>query len=253
MRLFVFLFLLAKIARLNVASAAAPAAAPAATTHLDSITCEMEATDNTFGSEASFEASEDDDDEWNCVDESDTLYDLDGEWTHIFDDYNVKSGVTTFTFRGVDIIPELDLIYGLPTIYVYNNSEIELVHTNEDEDEDEDRRKLAVPTSGELEVMVVRVTDSSGEQPSLNGTDIANRIFGTVGDMSSLKSQMGECSGDQLTLTASTRTADLLDGVLELPIEVNVADFSDAERKYMEKVVNNKLKLLGYNVRSCKF
>ena len=238
MRLFVFLLFLAKIARLNVSLAAA------ATTQRDSITCEMESTDNTFSSEQSFEASVDTEDEWNCVDESDTLYDLVGDWKGIFDDYHVQSGVTSFTFRGVSVLPETDPVYSLPTIVVNHNSEIELVHG---------RRKLLVPVFGELEVMVVRVTDNSGEQPRLNGAEIANRVFGTFGDMSSLKSQMGECSGDQLTLTASTRTADLLDGVLELPIEVNVADFSDAERKYMEKVVNNKLKLLGYNVRSCKF
>ena len=92
MRLFVFLLLLAKIVRLNVALVAA------ATTHRDSIACEMESTDNTFSLEQSFEASVDVKDERNCIDESDTLYDLDGEWKHIFDNYHVQSRVTTFTF-----------------------------------------------------------------------------------------------------------------------------------------------------------
>ena len=131
---------------------------------------------------------------------------------------------------------------------------------DDDVDDDDDnsggRQLSSGRTSGELEVLVVRVTDASGEEPRLDRHDISNRVFGTFGDMGSLKSQMGACSGDQLKLTPSTRDDDdennIRDGVLELSIDVNVSDFDNSQRKFLEKAVNNKLKTEGYSVRSCE-
>jgi len=244
MKLFIFHLLLANIVSLNVALA------QAVSPFTDSITCEMEVTEYTFSSEESFEDSVGTEDEWNCVDESDTLYDLKGDWKRILVDFHVHSGESAFNFRNVSILPEVG-VHSLPTIVVNHLSEIELV--SEGVGDGHTGRKLLVRTFGELEVLVVRVTDNSGEQPRLNGAEIANRVFGTFGDMASLKSQIGDCSDYQLNLTASTRTADIVDGILELPIEVNVADFGNLERKYLEKVVNQKLISEGYNVRSCKY
>jgi hypothetical protein len=213
----------------------------------DTIVCEMQATDSTF---ISYSAESSDNmeeyDEWNCIDDNDILYDLDGDWERMLDEHIVISGETMVTFTGVTILPETDPIYSLPHIVVDANSKFSFF-------DEVEQRRLSMPTSGEFEVLVVRVTDASGVAPSMNASDISNRVFGTSTDMDSLKSQMGACSGNQMDLIPSTRKAEIIDGVLDLSIDVNVSGFAGSQRKFLEKVVNAKIADKGYAVRSCKY
>jgi hypothetical protein len=214
----------------------------------DTIICEMQSTDSTF---ISYSAESSDNmeeiEEWNCIDAEDNLYNLGGGSERLFDEHIVISGQTMVTFSGVTIKPETD-VYHLPEIVIDANSQFDFF-----DEVDGEQRRLRVPTSGEFEVLVVRITDASGEAPSLSATEISNRVFGTSTEMDSLKSQMDACSGNQMHLIPSTRESEIQDGVLELSINVNVADFDGSQRKSLEKVVNDKIKDKGYVIRSCEY
>jgi hypothetical protein len=225
------------------------------------IKCEMQSTDYTFVSLGAGDSLEnlEETEEWNCYGDDDILYDLAGMWERIFSEHTVISGETTLLFSYITIIPEADPIYGLPQIVIDENSEIELV--NDDSGglvtaaatTDDGSTTLSVPSiSGEREVLVVRVTDASGVAPNMNRTGISNRVFGIFGEVDSLKSQMGACSGNQLQLMPSTRTSDIIDGVLELTINVNVTDFDNSQRKFLERAVNDMLLFKAYSIKSCK-
>jgi hypothetical protein len=263
MKLFVFLLLLLAIAtRLN-AVVAATLTVLASSSNAYSIKCEMQSTDDTFVSYAAGESFDnmEETEEWNCYGDDDILYDLAGMWERIFSEHIVISGKTTILFSRVTVAPGVDPVYDLPKIVIDENSEIELVNDDGNsglvkataEATTESSTTLSVPSiSGEPEVLVVRVTDASGDAPNMNRTEISNRVFGIFGEVDSLKSQMGACSGNQLQLMPSARTSDIKDGVLEVTINENVADFDDSQRKSLEKVVNDKLLNEGYRIKSCE-
>eukprot|EP00537_Pseudo-nitzschia_pungens_P012534 CAMPEP_0172385886 /NCGR_PEP_ID=MMETSP1061-20121228/3496_1 /TAXON_ID=37318 /ORGANISM="Pseudo-nitzschia pungens, Strain cf. pungens" /LENGTH=556 /DNA_ID=CAMNT_0013115073 /DNA_START=324 /DNA_END=1990 /DNA_ORIENTATION=+ len=239
---------------LVVAAIAMSMLSMAAATGTDSITCEMEMTDYTFSTQAGFQSRLATVDEWSCVDESDEIYELAGEWERLLDEFDVRSGETVFHFQDIILKPAEDAFHGVPTIVVHAHSKIQIVEnaitSASATTSSITGRKLAVARIGSLEVLVVRVTDSAGEQPRLGAADISDRIFATTGGVESLKSQIASCSGDQLELYESTRDSNIVDGVLEITIAVAVADYSHDERKDLERVVNNKLSGLGYSVRS---
>jgi hypothetical protein len=205
-----------------------------------SITCEMLMTDDTY---EDVEYFEDNEDEWNCVDDADILYELAGEWERIFiEHYPFESG-ETFSFQGVTIEGAED---GEPTIRVYGDTQIEFVHA---------RRRLQSNfirrSSGSQETLVVRVTDAAGNKPSLEAADVSKRVFGefTPGS-ASVASHLKACSGNQLELFPSDRSGNgdvkIVDGVLDITIDVRVTDYNGFERKNLEREVDARLIELGY-------
>eukprot|EP00536_Pseudo-nitzschia_multiseries_P009070 jgi/Psemu1/22252/gm1.22252_g len=237
----------AMIAMTNVASAET-------TTGSESVTCEMELTDYTFSDEEGFSSALATEDEWNCVDESDNLYKLEGDWERMFTDFDVQSGLTVFDFQDVTVTQPPDSFHGIPIITVHETSKIcerEGQRDCEGERECECKCKCECKREGEHQKEAfVRVTDSAGMQPRLDAAAISDRIFATLGGVESIKTQIESCSGDRLKLYKTTRNSDIVGGVLELTLEVAVADYSHEQRKDLERVVNGMIADAGYNVRS---
>lgn len=237
------------------------------------ITCEVLKTDITYEDVDSYLEDKDSEDEWNCVDDAGILYDFDGEWKRIFDEYEYPYQISgsTFTFKEVTIESAQDELYGLPAIIVANESEIVFEHDRRrlrgnlagqdvDSVHDNNRRLQASfvrRNLGEQEVLVVRVTDKDGREPDMTAENLSKRVFGEYEPGSeSVASHMNSCSGDQLTLVPSVRGSDIIDGVLSITIDVSVTAYTGDQRKDLEKVVTAELKTLGYigtGIAKCKF
>lgn len=234
------------------------------------ITCEMLMTDITYGDVDSF-LEWGDQDEWNCEDDVGILYDLYGDWERIFDEYFPLESGTTFTFKNVIIEPAQNEFYGMPTIIVAIDSEIDLTHNrrrlqstfvrrNVGEQEVDsvhsNRRRLQSNfvrrNLGENEALVVRVTDAKGNTPRLSAADLSERVFGEFeAGSESVASHLNSCSGDQLTLVPSERNSGvdggtIVGGVLDIVIDVAVTDYAGSQKKELERVVDAEVTRLGY-------
>mmetsp|Transcript_20781 Transcript_20781/g.57698 ORF Transcript_20781/g.57698 Transcript_20781/m.57698 type:complete len:318 (+) Transcript_20781:276-1229(+) len=234
----------------SVFSAIAMSKLPVAATQAtgtDSITCEMEMVDYIFSHEASYHSRLAIDEDWSCVDENDQVYDLGGQWRHKLREFSVHAGLTVVHFQGITLQPAEINLHGIPKIVVHADSIVQVV-----ENEISSGRRLAPPPmSGEIETVVVRVTDRDGKQPDMTAAEISQRIFGTTsGGVESVQSHLALCSGGQFQLVPSTRghvesgitSSNIENGVLDLAIPAAVSNYTHATKKLLENRVRDLLK-----------
>jgi Gametolysin peptidase M11 len=133
----------------------------------------------------------------------------------------------------------------------------------------QERRALAeggtLKHTGDKPILVVRVTDSTGRVYAHNAATMGDNIFGTNGDKVNLKSQMYECSLQQLNIIPGKTTDSygvergVAPGVVEVTIDVPLEN----TRSVIRNAVTTKVQeLLGitlpgpyqqvmYNLHSC--
>jgi len=71
---------------------------------------------------------------------------------------------------------------------------------------------------GTASILVVRVTDGNGVEPTLAADEISDYVFGTDGDRVNLRSQYLACSGGKLDFVPASGK-NIMDGVVEVSIE----------------------------------
>jgi hypothetical protein len=109
------------------------------------------------------------------------------------------------------------------------------------------RRRL-VATSGNLKMLLVKVTDVNGLKLSDSPTHMSDEVFGTGVDPNNLKSALRECSWDQaiVTLPSAGTNQMAAEGVIEVSIGISLTDNSRGIiRNAVTTAVQNKL---GYSL-----
>lgn len=77
------------------------------------------------------------------------------------------------------------------------------------------------PYDGTKNVLVIRAIGSGNQQPDANAATLSNRIFGGNGDALNLKSGYAACSGNQLIIEEATGNNQIVNGVLEVTLNIN--------------------------------
>jgi hypothetical protein len=116
-----------------------------------------------------------------------------------------------------------------------------------------DRRRRLVDTTGDLRMLLVKVTDSTGKTYPDSPATMSDEVFGTGNDPVNLKSGLEECSFNKLTVVPglviqndATPDMEVATGVIEVTIDVPLDGSSNgAIRNAVTTKVQEKL---GYNL-----
>lgn len=82
-----------------------------------------------------------------------------------------------------------------------------------------------LPYDGTRKVLVVRAIGiDTSQQPDVDAETISKRVFGGDDDNLNLKDGYAACSGDQLKIEKATGNDKIVDGVLEVNINMNTTD-----------------------------
>ena len=106
-------------------------------------------------------------------------------------------------------------------------------------------RGLAV-LEGTKPVLVIRVTDSTGQVHPDNAETISDKVFGTYGDQATMKSQFAACSFGALNITSDYGDLGIGEvltapGVLEVTIPVSLANSRNTIRNAAKQAAENRL------------
>jgi hypothetical protein len=161
---------------------------------------------------------------WGCFDsDTDTRYSLEGEYSVFAATVESLKPSSVVSFDSVLASPAT-MIYGTQyaTITIRPQSSIRVIP----QAGDHITRKLA-STMGTNTALLVRLIDKNGLKSSWDASKTSNEVFGTGGDTITLKSVIEGCSNNQLMLQpyASTPTNNVVDGVLDLQLNVSFSDF----------------------------
>eukprot|EP00984_Skeletonema_dohrnii_P022286 scaffold11426_cov78-Skeletonema_dohrnii-CCMP3373.AAC.1 len=119
--------------------------------------------------------------------------------------------------------------------------------------EKEGRRRL-VNTIGNLNMLLVKVTDVGGLVYPDSATTMSDKVFGTGTDPVNLKSRLEECSWNQITVKPKALTVDgvpddtheVATGVIEVTIDISLTNQSPV--KVRHAITTKVQQLLGYSL-----
>lgn len=86
-----------------------------------------------------------------------------------------------------------------------------------------------VPYVGSKNVIVIRAIGSEpGEEPDADASTLSRRIFGGDDDNLNLKDGYAACSGNQLTMEKATGFEEIIEGVLEVQLDMSTTNQTGA-------------------------